>query len=80
MFVVLHIVVNFELKFLVKRPNTSSCMAGIYVALNRDHLRAVLKKVMNVRVLEDRLVSLSVSGKIILITFEDDGIIRIQVT
>lgn len=63
-FVILHIVVNFELKFWVKRPNTSSSfITWIYFALNRDQLRALLGKVTKIRVLGDWIVSLSVSGR-----------------
>jgi len=63
----LHIVVSFELKFWVKRPNTSSSfMTWIYFALNRDQLRALLRTVTNIRILEEEIVSLSVSGRSIL--------------
>ena len=66
-FVILHIVVNFELKFWIKCLNTSlSFIAWIYFALNRDQLRALLRKVTNIRVLEEGIVSLSVSGRSIL--------------
>lgn len=60
-FVILRIVVNFELKSLVKRPNTlSRFITWIYFAVNKDQLRALLRKVTNVRVLEEGIVSLSV--------------------
>lgn len=66
-FVILHIVVKCGLKFWVKRPNTSSSfITWIYFALNRGQLRALLRKVTNIRVLEEGIVSLSVWGRSIL--------------